>query len=67
MENVPKTKAAIVAVSRDCFPIELSIKRKNDVVAACKEWLSKQFVDPSSDVRVDVVRPGRPEAKQLRF
>jgi len=37
MENVPKTKAAIVAVSRDCFPIELSIKRKNDVVAACKE------------------------------
>lgn len=37
MQNIPAVKLGIVAVSRDCFPIELSHKRRNNVVAACKE------------------------------
>jgi len=37
MQNIPDVKLGIVAVSRDCFPIELSRKRRANVVAACKE------------------------------
>ncbi len=37
MQNIPAVKLGIVAVSRDCFPIELSHKRRSAVVAACKE------------------------------
>lgn len=37
MRNIPKVKLGIVAVSRDCFPIELSQSRRNAVVAACKK------------------------------
>jgi L-fucose isomerase-like protein len=37
MQNVPAIKLGIVAVSRDCFPAELSHKRRCNVVAACKE------------------------------
>ena len=36
MNNVPKVKLGIVAVSRDCFPIELSRKRRRNVVKACR-------------------------------
>ncbi|MDZ7302384.1 MAG: fucose isomerase [candidate division KSB1 bacterium] len=36
MKNVPVINLGIVAVSRDCFPIELSRKRRMAVVAACK-------------------------------
>ncbi len=35
MENIPKVKLGIIAVSRDCFPIELSKNRRNRVVEAC--------------------------------
>ncbi|MBI4979290.1 MAG: fucose isomerase [Spirochaetes bacterium] len=35
MTNVPSVKLGIVAVSRDCFPIELSRKRRDAVVAEC--------------------------------
>ena len=31
MNNIPKVKIGIVAVSRDCFPIALSTDRKNRV------------------------------------
>ena len=34
MKNVPKINVGIVAVSRDCFPITLSAKRREAVVAA---------------------------------
>jgi L-fucose isomerase-like protein len=37
MQNIPSIELGIVAVSRDCFPIELSRKRRNRVVAACRE------------------------------
>jgi L-fucose isomerase-like protein len=35
MNNVPEIKLGIVAVSRDCFPIELSKKRRDRVAEAC--------------------------------
>ncbi len=37
MRNIPEIKLGVVAVSRDCFPIELSQKRRSRVVAACRE------------------------------
>lgn len=37
MQNIPVVKLGVVAVSRDCFPIELSRKRRKNVVAACKK------------------------------
>jgi L-fucose isomerase-like protein len=37
MQNIPEIKLGIVAVSRDCFPKELSLKRRVRVVAACKK------------------------------
>jgi L-fucose isomerase-like protein len=37
MNNVPQVKLGIVAVSRDCFPIELSQKRRSLVVEECKK------------------------------
>ncbi len=37
MNNIPVVKLGLVAVSRDCFPIELSRKRRGNVIAACKE------------------------------
>ena len=33
--NIPEVKLGIVAVSRDCFPIQLSEKRRSAIVAAC--------------------------------
>lgn len=35
MLNIPEIKMGIVAVSRDCFPIDLSIERRKAVVAEC--------------------------------
>ena len=35
MKNVPEVQVGIVAVSRDCFPIELSMKRRKAVKASC--------------------------------
>ena len=37
MKNIPEVKLGIVAVSRDCFPIQLSESRRKAVVAACRE------------------------------
>lgn len=37
MNNMPKEKTAIVAVSRDCFPMELSVNRRKAVVKAYQE------------------------------
>ncbi len=36
MKNIPYINPGIIAVSRDCFPIELSQKRRKKVVEACK-------------------------------
>lgn len=37
MINIPQVKLGIVAVSRDCFPVELSQKRRSTVVKACTD------------------------------
>lgn len=37
MQNIPKIKLGVVAVSRDCFPMELSQRRRKNVIAACAE------------------------------
>ena len=37
MDNLANVKLGIVAVSRDCFPIELSQKRRAKVVEECKK------------------------------
>lgn len=37
MKNIPEVKLGICAVSRDCFPIELSRNRRNEVVDVCKK------------------------------
>ena len=34
MNNIPKVKLGIIAVSRDCFPLELSVKRREAIVKA---------------------------------
>ncbi len=36
MQNIPEVKLGIVAVSRDCFPVELSVRRRKAVAEACK-------------------------------
>ena len=36
MENIPVIKLGLVAVSRDCFPIALSEKRRAAIAAICK-------------------------------
>ena len=35
MSNIPEVKLGIIAVSRDCFPIGLSIARREAIVKAC--------------------------------
>ena len=36
MNNIPCVKLGIVSVSRDCFPVSLSERRRRDVVSACQ-------------------------------
>lgn len=37
MENIPEPKIGLIAVSRDCFPIELSRRRRKNLAQACLE------------------------------
>ncbi len=37
MQNIPEINLGLIAVSRDCFPIELSRERRKKVVVACKK------------------------------
>ncbi len=37
LKNIPEVKIGLIAVSRDCFPIELSRKRRMAVAAACQK------------------------------
>ena len=43
MKNIPQLKLGIVAVSRDCFPMELSVSRRKAVVKAYKKSSSDIF------------------------
>ena len=37
MKNIPEVRLGVVAVSRDCFPITLSHRRRTEVVAAFRK------------------------------
>ncbi len=37
MNNIPAVKLGLVAVSRDCFPVELSRRRRGKLVEACRK------------------------------
>ena len=39
MSNIPEVKLGLIAVSRDCFPIALSEKRRAAIVKACGEGI----------------------------
>ncbi len=43
-ENLPKVKAGIVAVSRDCFPESLSVDRRKALVKAYEEKYGKEDI-----------------------
>lgn len=47
-KNIPNVKLGIVAVSRDCFPMELSAGRRKAVVAAYKEAYGDIYECPTT-------------------
>ena len=44
MNNIPKVKIGIVAVSRDCFPESLSTGRRQEVVKAYGRKYDKEDI-----------------------
>jgi L-fucose isomerase-like protein len=46
--NIPKIKLGIIAVSRDCFPMELSVNRRKAVVSAYKKSYGEIFECPTT-------------------
>ena len=42
MNNVPKIKVGIVAVSRDCFPESLAVNRRKAVITHNKKGLGNR-------------------------
>lgn len=57
MQNIPKIKLGLVAVSRDCFPIELSRSRKKKVLDECKKKnLSIEDIEPIIENENDVIK-----------
>lgn len=42
MNNMPKLKIGVVAVSRDCFPESLSVTRREALIKAYVENMEKQ-------------------------
>lgn len=46
MNNMPKERIGIVSVSRDCFPMDLSVNRRKAVVAAYKEKYGEIYECP---------------------
>ena len=41
MQNIPKMKVGVVAVSRDCFPESLSVNRRKALMAAYEKKYGK--------------------------
>lgn len=65
MNNVPDVKLGIVAVSRDCFPIELSQKRRDAVLEECgKRGLPVEKVNTIVENEKDAMK-ALAEAKKL--
>ena len=44
MNNIPKVKVGIVAVSRDCFPESLSVNRRKALVEAYQKKYSAEDI-----------------------
>lgn len=44
MQNIPKIKVGIVAVSRDCFPESLSVNRRKALVTAYEKKYGKENI-----------------------
>ena len=44
MNNIPKAKVGIVAVSRDCFPESLSVNRRKALIAAYEAKYGKDDI-----------------------
>jgi len=53
-KNIPDVKLGIVAVSRDCFPMELSAGRRQAVVAAYKKLMGK-FMNVLQQLKVKFI------------
>ena len=60
MNNMPKTKIGIVAVSRDCFPESLSVTRREALIKAYKEKLDKiiKLKHPYFIIQINAVNKG---------
>lgn len=57
MNNIPEVKLGIAAVSRDCFPIQLSQKRRDAVLEACRKLnLAVQPVEPVIENETDAMK-----------
>ncbi len=57
MKNIPQIKLGLAAVSRDCFPKELSLKRRERVLESCRERsLPVLAVEPVIENEQDVLR-----------
>lgn len=48
MNNIPEVKVGIVAVSRDCFPMELSTNRRKEVVKQYRETVGDIYECPTT-------------------
>lgn len=70
--NIPEVKLGIVAVSRDCFPIELSKKRRINVVKACADknidiYEAQTIVENETDMLEAIDEVNRQELTLLLY
>jgi L-fucose isomerase-like protein len=57
MDNIPQVSLGLVADSRDCFPVELSRKRRTQVAAECRSnGLAVTEIETTVENETDVVR-----------
>ena len=52
MNNIPKVKVGIVAVSRDCFPESLSVNRRKALVKAYADKYSADDIYEKSRLQL---------------
>ncbi|AGX44259.1 L-fucose/L-arabinose isomerase family protein [Clostridium saccharobutylicum] len=64
MKNMPEVKLGIVAVSRDCFPMELSTNRRKAVVKAYKESYGDIYECPTAIENEKHMQKALAEVKQ---
>ena len=56
LKNTPKVKLAVVGVSRDCFPIEITRRRMKELLAECRK-LGLQVIPCSTIIETDAHVP----------